>query len=488
MKFLHQFAAILRVAGQIKVRPLAQLYRVAEQIEHGDELREHEHLVPLLHQWIEQVQQRGDLRAFGLAEFSVHEPGVTANLPQPQQRRENVESLVVELLVRFEAKDELAGALEFGAIERALLTFHYAQQVLLDAVGQVLRDLHFCAPQQEWSHARGQSAAGERVILRVEAAEKMRPVAQRAGHGEGENAPEIQQTVFNGRAGEREAMLGLQRAGRLRGLRVGIFDVLSFVKNRRKPPHLPDGGPEEAQLRVIDDDEVGAFARGTEFFGRFALPDADAQAGIKSLRLGAPVVGDGFWADDEAGKRGGGRPACRGRRHLAARNAARILHVSRNFSGIRSGKALAAGQGSRRHIPQPCEPCQRLQRLAQAHVVRKHAAEAVLREVGKKVIAIRLIRPHFGADVLRQCGRDAGFQFADAALNFLDVCGREEFLRGLISQLQRMETLRFRGKIPRVEADPGELLVLLGREFELEPPPAFLAQTHIAAARVEQKL
>jgi hypothetical protein len=129
-----------------------------------------------------------------------------------------------------------------------------------------------------------------------------------------------------------------------------------------------------------------------------------------------------------------------------------------------------------------------LQRLAQAHVVREHAAEAVLREVGKKVIAIRLIMPHFGADVLRQRGRDPGFQFADAALNFLDAFGCEEFLRGLISQLQGMETLRFRGKIPRVEADPGELLVLLGREFELEPPPAFLAQTHIAAARVEQKL
>ena len=104
------------------------------------------------------------------------------------------------------------------------------------------------------------------------------------------------------------------------------------------------------------------------------------------------------------------------------------------------------------------------------------------------MIPVRLIRAHFGADARRERGRDAGFQFAHPPLDFFDAFGREKFFRGVISQLQRVKALRFGGKIPRVEAEPGEVFVLLRREVELQPPPAFFAEAHVAAARVEQEL
>lgn len=125
--------------------------------------------------------------------------------------------------------------------------------------------------------------------------------------------------------------------------------------------------------------------------------------------------------------------------------------------------------------------------FTQAHVVGEHAAEAVRREVGEEMIAVRLIRAHFGADDFRERGRDAGFQFADPTLNFLDAFGREKFFRGVIGELERVETLRFGGEIFRVEAEASEALVLFRREVELQTPPAFPAEAHVGAARVEQE-
>jgi hypothetical protein len=176
-------------------------------------------------------------------------------------------------------------------------------------------------------------------------------------------------------------------------------------------------------------------------------PAADAQAGIKALRLGDPVVGDGLGADDEA------------------------------------GLGFAVGLGA-----QPRDPHQGLQGLAQAHVVGQHAAEAIRGEVGEEVVALDLIRAQLGADRLRDRRRDAGLQFTDPALDLLDALRREELLRGVISELQRVEALGFGGEIARGEAEPGELFVVLGREIELQAPPAFLAQAHVAAARVEEQL
>ena len=55
---LDQFSAILRFAGEIKQWPFAFGNERPEQIEHLDELREHENLLPLLHDRFELFEQR----------------------------------------------------------------------------------------------------------------------------------------------------------------------------------------------------------------------------------------------------------------------------------------------------------------------------------------------------------------------------------------------------------------------------------------------
>ena len=91
--------------------------------------------MPFLHKRFEQIFQGRHFCAFSLAQFCVHQRGVAANLAQPQQRRQNVESLVIKLLIRFQPKNYLARAFEFRAIKRFLRPFHLTKQVLLHAVG-----------------------------------------------------------------------------------------------------------------------------------------------------------------------------------------------------------------------------------------------------------------------------------------------------------------------------------------------------------------
>ena len=54
-----------------------------EQVEQFDELREDEHFVSFIHQRLELFEQRLGFGA-GHVRFFVHEPRVTADLPQPQ--------------------------------------------------------------------------------------------------------------------------------------------------------------------------------------------------------------------------------------------------------------------------------------------------------------------------------------------------------------------------------------------------------------------
>ena len=53
-------------------------------------------------------------------------------------------------------------------------------------------------------------------------------------------------------------------------------------------------------------------------------------------------------------------------------------------------------------IPQPGQPGQSLQRLAQAHVVGERASEVHLSEVTEKIESFLLVRPQFGLDPRRQ--------------------------------------------------------------------------------------
>ena len=73
--------------------------------------------------------------------------------------------MLVELLACLDPEEQYLGALQLGAVERELLAFHIAEQILLHTVGQVLGDLAFSAAQQKGADARGEPATGERIVL-----------------------------------------------------------------------------------------------------------------------------------------------------------------------------------------------------------------------------------------------------------------------------------------------------------------------------------
>src|SRR5204863_528193 len=128
-------------------------------------------------------------------------------------------------------KQNLLRALEFGAIKRLLLSFDFAEEIFLDAVRQVFGDLAFRAAQQERANARGEPAAGEGVTFGVVEACKLSAAAENPWHSEGHKAPEIEQAIFNWRAGKHQPMFGAQSASDLRGLGAWIFDVLALIED-----------------------------------------------------------------------------------------------------------------------------------------------------------------------------------------------------------------------------------------------------------------
>ena len=155
---------------------------------------------------------------------------MAADLAQARERGEHVHARLAGL--RVERGERLAAALQLGEVEFALALGELAVDPLLDAVGQILRDLLLQAAQHDRPHAAGEQArarAASRAAIVL--LEELAPVGQVAGMDEFHDAPEIEQPVFQRRAGERELVLGLQRLGRARDHRLGILDVLRLVQD-----------------------------------------------------------------------------------------------------------------------------------------------------------------------------------------------------------------------------------------------------------------
>ena len=113
----------------------------------------------------------------------------------------------VERLGRLDSEEVGAGAFELGVVEAALFAFEFDDDFVLGARGEVGRGLGFGAAEEEVADAAVE--AGERcrvgfVILTAEGG----LVAEEAGLGEGEEAPEVGEAVFDGRAGQDNPVFG----------------------------------------------------------------------------------------------------------------------------------------------------------------------------------------------------------------------------------------------------------------------------------------
>ncbi len=193
-------------------------------------------------------------------------------------------------------------------------------------------------------------------------------VAEVAGLDEIHDAPQIQQAVFQRRAGERQPVLGLHLLDRARNLRAGILDELRLVQNHRAEGEFLQLLQVAPEQRVIGHDDVvlrNLFAQIVP--RRAAFEHEHLQVRREPFRLALPVVQHGRRADDE--------------RRLV------IFLVL---------------------LLEPRQPGERLERFAEAHVVGENAAEPDLREVAEEIEAVLLIRPQVGLQTLGQFdGRNA---------------------------------------------------------------------------------
>ena len=187
------------------------------------------------------------------------------------------------------------------------------------------------------------------------------------------DAPQIEQAIFQRRAGEREAVLGFQLLHRLRDLRAGVLDELRFVENHGAEGEFLQFLEVAPQQRVIGDDDIvlrNFFAQAVA--RRAAFEHEHFQVRRETVGFAPPVVQHGRGANDERG--------------LV------VLFVLRL---------------------QPREPGEGLQRFAETHVVGQNAAEPDLREMAEEIETVLLIRPQIGLDGVGKFGRGDAFEILE---------------------------------------------------------------------------
>ncbi len=96
----------------------------------------------------------------------------------------------------------------------------------------------------------------QRVLAFVEAFLEIGAAAEHAGHGEGHERPHVEQAVLDWRAGEDEAVLGIELAGAFGGLGVRVLDLLALVEDGGKPFDAGQFLAADAELCVVEHQHV----------------------------------------------------------------------------------------------------------------------------------------------------------------------------------------------------------------------------------------
>ena len=411
----------------------------------------------LVAEFFEAFEQGVEFGAGHLAVGAGDEGGMAADLAEAEEAREDVEAHGVEGSGGFDAEQLGAGAFQLGVVKGALFAVQVDEDDVLGARRELGGDLGLGAAQHEVTDAAAQAGGRGGVFDRILAPEAGL-AAEETGLREGEQAPKIEEPVFNRRAGEGDAVRGGDGAGDGGRLARGVFDELGFVEDDGVPcvPLEPIGV--EAKLRVIDDEDRAAIGgaghprgegqqRGKRFGG---------ELGREALGLGEPAVHHALGADDE-GAEGLGR------------------------AGRRVGVRLVQ------------EPGEGLHGFAEAHVVGEDAAEAAGGQVGEKVKPFLLIGAQRGAQAGRKLRGRQGDEGGGALAQRVGESGvGGGKCIGLRCELQGVEAVlgRFTGGKHVLGAKPeaieGGFGVLIGVAGDLEAPPAVRGEAHPFAAGLQQ--
>ena len=94
---------VLRLSGQVMERATLHFKTCLDDIEHRYKLREHQHLVTLLTELIEQVEQGRHLGTFFLEELRINQARVTTDLAKTHQPLKNSEGVLFDRFVRIKS-------------------------------------------------------------------------------------------------------------------------------------------------------------------------------------------------------------------------------------------------------------------------------------------------------------------------------------------------------------------------------------------------
>ncbi len=307
---------VLGLAGKNVRLDVSRLAFLFKQLQHLHELAENQNLLAVGNQRVEQFKERLGLAAGGVA---ADQRRMAADLAQPRERGQNVHLALVDALLLDHLHHLIAAAAQFGQVEFALLVAERAVEPLLDAVGQILRDVFFQAAQQQRAQLRRKPFARDALDglgfspprlfprrvshglrTRLVSFRELLLVAEIAGLDKIHDAPQIQQPVFQRRAGERQLVLGLQLLHRLRDLRAGIFDELRLVQNRRAEGEFLQLLQIAPQQRVIRHNQIvlrNLFPQIVPLGAAFEHEHLQVRREL--LRLAPPVVQHGRRADHQ---------------------------------------------------------------------------------------------------------------------------------------------------------------------------------------------
>ena len=222
-------------------------------------------------------------------------------------------------------------------------------------------------------------------------------VAEVVGLHKIDDAPQVEHAVLDRRTGQRQLVLGLKFLDGFGHLRPGILDELRLVEHNSTEGKFGQLAEVTAKDRVIRDHDVVVGDSLSKVVTRLAtLQNQHLHIGSEPFRFTTPVV--------------------------------------QNRSGANYQRRLGLGILPATGL-QPQQPSERLQCLAQSHIVRKDSTQLKLGQVAKKTKAFHLIRTQLGANPVRQFSRFNSLKLIQASTQLFQLRGRDELGQSVLIQV-----------------------------------------------------
>ncbi len=253
---------------------------------------------------LDEIAQRDELAGVLVAELArkPEEARVAGRLAKTGQASEDLDLAAGESLALHLAHDLGAHFLEDGRVERRLFARELAELVGLDLLRQVARHFGLRSTQDEGVDRRAQALGGALVsgvdrpgvalLELVEGTEETR-------RDEVEDRPDLAQAVLDGCPAQGETTIRAQALGRARRGAQRVLDLLGLVDDDVAPVDLLEHLLVAPQERVARDDHVGVLELVLPLAALGPVPEGMAQRRREAVHLAEPVGHDARGGDDE---------------------------------------------------------------------------------------------------------------------------------------------------------------------------------------------